>query len=145
MVLRTVSDHVPFSGKVTACITVVPIIPGSTLRHQHMPFGMPKPKTASLPPPRADPIILPHETSRTIQSGPHELRSNQAISGDEEGAGPLCTNAAIAASISLESLALTTTTSRPIADATVLDSMRPLLQLALPRLNWTARAPSSLE
>jgi len=78
------------------------------------------------------PIILPHETSRTIQSGPHELRSNQAISGDEEGAGPLCTNAAIAASIFLESLALTTTTSRPIADATVFDSMRPCFSWPCP-------------
>ena len=44
MVLRTVSDHVPFLGQSPACITVVPIIPGSTLRHQHMPFDMPETK-----------------------------------------------------------------------------------------------------
>ena len=29
----------PFSGNVTACISVVPIIPGTTLRHQRVPIA----------------------------------------------------------------------------------------------------------
>ena len=44
----------PFSGNVTACNSVVPIIPGATLRHQHMTFGMPETKNCVTTSPRAD-------------------------------------------------------------------------------------------
>ena len=54
MVLRTVSDMRPFLGKVTACISVVLIIPGATLRHQHMPSCMPETRNCVTTTPRAD-------------------------------------------------------------------------------------------
>ena len=44
----------PFSGNVTACISVVPIILGATLRHQHMPFSMPETKNCVTTGARAD-------------------------------------------------------------------------------------------